>query len=191
MNFSLIYYDVACYVVALCIFIVVGVGVILVWGITPLGVVSFGGDSQVVELSWTLVPTVVVLVLSVLNINYITDGLEDLADDCVGVVGHQWYWSYDWGGGNEFDSIVCSDKFVVDKPLRLYDNRAYRFFITSFDVIHSFSLPTLGLKVDAIPGRVNQMLFIPQRVGIFTGYCTELCGVGHAFMPVVVEVLHA
>nr|YP_009415157.1 cytochrome c oxidase subunit 2 [Atractolytocestus huronensis]ASL24622.1 cytochrome c oxidase subunit 2 [Atractolytocestus huronensis] len=189
MNISLIYYDVVCYVVALCILISILVLLALAWDILGVGVISFGGDNQVVELCWTIIPTSVVLVLAILNINYISDGLDGLADECVGVVGHQWYWSYGIGS-QEFDSISCKDGLIVDKPLRLYLGRAYRFFVTSFDVIHSFALPTLGLKVDAIPGRVNQLFFIPERVGVFTGYCSELCGAGHAYMPVVVEVLH-
>nr|WCL38750.1 cytochrome c oxidase subunit 2 [Caryophyllaeus brachycollis] len=179
MNFSLIYYDVICYVVALCIFISILVLFLLVWNSTGVGVNSFGGDNQTIELGWTIIPTIVVLILSVLNSNYITDGQEDYPDVSIGVIGHQWYWSYD-RLSQSFDSIVCKDSFVVDKPLQLYEGTAYRFFVTSYDVIHSFALPTLGLKVDAIPGRVNQLFFIPVRLGIFTGYCSELCGAGHA-----------
>nr|YP_009370873.1 cytochrome c oxidase subunit II [Khawia sinensis]ALK26537.1 cytochrome c oxidase subunit II [Khawia sinensis] len=188
MNFSLIYYDVVCYIIALCFFISALVLFLLVWDISGPGVAWFGGDNQVVELGWTIVPTVVVIVLSILNSNYITDGMDDHPDVSIGVVGHQWYWSYD-RLGNSFDSIITKDAFVVDKPLQLFEGVAYRFFVTSFDVIHSFALPTLGLKVDAVPGRVNQLFFIPVRLGVFTGYCSELCGAGHAYMPIVVEVL--
>nr|YP_009544217.1 cytochrome c oxidase subunit II [Parabreviscolex niepini]AYO27343.1 cytochrome c oxidase subunit 2 [Parabreviscolex niepini] len=188
MNFFLIYYDVICYTIALCIFISVLVLFLLIWNIFSSGVVSFGGDCQPIEFGWTLIPTAVVLILSAMNTNFITDGLDDLPDEYVGVVGHQWYWSYEVDG-QEFDSMVCGDSFIVDKPLRLYCGRAYRFFVTSYDVIHSFALPTLGLKVDAIPGRVNQLFFIPDRFGVFTGYCSELCGAGHGYMPIVIEVI--
>nr|ASL24610.1 cytochrome c oxidase subunit 2 [Khawia sinensis] len=189
MNFSLIYYDVVCYTIALCFFISALVVFLLIWNTGGAGVWGFGSDNQVVELGWTIVPTIVVLILSVLNSNYITDGLDDHPDMTIGVVGHQWYWSYDHLT-QSFDSIVGKDSFVVDKPLQLFEGIAYRFFVTSYDVIHSFALPTLGLKVDAVPGRVNQLFFIPVRLGVFTGYCSELCGAGHAYMPIVLEVLH-
>jgi len=77
----------------------------------------------------------------------------------------------------------------VDKPLRLYYGTPCHFLVTSADVIHSFSVPDACMKVDAIPGRVKEYIFFPDRMGIFTGYCTELCGAGHAYMPVVMEVL--
>jgi len=77
----------------------------------------------------------------------------------------------------------------VDKPLRLFFQSPCNILVTSADVIHSFSIPDLGIKVDAIPGRINQNYLFPDRMGIFSGYCTELCGAGHAYMPVVLEVL--
>lgn len=77
----------------------------------------------------------------------------------------------------------------VDKPLRLDYLVPQCLLITSADVIHSFSVPTLSLKCDAVPGRVNQITFTPDRLGVFVGYCRELCGAGHAYMPIVVEVV--
>lgn len=77
----------------------------------------------------------------------------------------------------------------VDKPLRLGYNVPTCLYVTSADVIHSFALPSFGLKMDCVPGRINQILFCPDRVGVFVGYCSELCGAGHAYMPVVAEVI--
>lgn len=77
----------------------------------------------------------------------------------------------------------------VDKPVHIFYKNPVTFLVTSSDVIHSFSLPEIGLKIDAIPGRINQVSYYPDRLGIFVGYCTELCGAGHAYMPVVMEVL--
>jgi cytochrome c oxidase subunit 2 len=77
----------------------------------------------------------------------------------------------------------------VDKPLRLRVNTPYHLLVTSADVIHSFALPEYNLKVDGIPGRINQIYFCPERLGVFVGYCRELCGAGHAYMPIVVEVV--
>jgi len=77
----------------------------------------------------------------------------------------------------------------VDKPLRLFYGDPCHFLVTSADVIHSFRVPDACMKVDAIPGRVKEYIYFPDRMGILTGYCTELCGAGHAYMPVVLEVL--
>lgn len=77
----------------------------------------------------------------------------------------------------------------VDKPLRVYSDTPYKISITSRDVIHSFVLPVVNLKVDAIPGRLNKTFFCMNHVGVFVGYCRELCGAGHAYMPIVVEAV--
>lgn len=88
-----------------------------------------------------------------------------------------------------YDSLMADFIDSVDKPLRLTYKVSTCVLVTSSDVIHSFALPELNLKVDAIPGRVNQTLFYPDRLGTFVGYCRELCGAGHAYMPIVVEVV--
>lgn len=89
----------------------------------------------------------------------------------------------------EYDSVMLDFLDVVDKPFRLCLHRYYTLAVTSADVIHSFSVPDFNLKLDAIPGRINQMRFCPDRLGSFVGYCTELCGAGHGYMPVVLEVV--
>lgn len=78
---------------------------------------------------------------------------------------------------------------VVDNPMSVVYGYPCRLLITSSDVIHSFSVPDLGIKLDAIPGRVNQFSFTPDRLGSFVGYCSEICGTGHSYMPIVVEVI--
>lgn len=106
------------------------------------------------------------------------------------VVGRQWYWSYDIEGGDgQFDSLILDFVKSVDKPLRLELGQGYRFLVTSSDVLHSFAVTRLGLKVDAIPGRINQAYFMPVKLGVYAGYCRELCGAGHAYMPIVVEIV--
>ena len=77
----------------------------------------------------------------------------------------------------------------VDKPLRVAYGTPCKFLVTSVDVIHSFSLPDFAIKLDAIPGRLTSQLFLPDRCGIFVGYCRELCGAGHAYMPIVMEIV--
>lgn len=77
----------------------------------------------------------------------------------------------------------------VDKPMQLEQGNYYRLLVASEDVIHGFSVPDLGIKIDAIPGRLNSVVFFADRFGVFVGYCTELCGVGHGYMPVVIEIV--
>lgn len=78
----------------------------------------------------------------------------------------------------------------VDKPLRLEFKHIYSFLVTSGDVLHSISVPDFNIKMDAVPGRINQFQLVPERLGVFVGYCRELCGAGHAYMPIVVEVVN-
>nr|UFQ89104.1 cytochrome c oxidase subunit II [Dollfusiella sp. MZUSP 7992] len=189
MNFSVFYYDIVCYVVALCTFIVLFVFFMLYWNCFSGGSVNFGADNQVVELTWTVIPTLIVLVLCALNVNFITSGLDCYSDETVKITGYQWYWSYEYSEG-VYDSIVCKDGFQVDKPMRLFYGVSYRLLVTAYDVIHSFAVPDLSLKIDAVPGRINQIYFIPDRYGVFIGYCSELCGANHSLMPIVIEVVN-
>nr|UFQ89056.1 cytochrome c oxidase subunit II [Serendip sp. MZUSP 7987] len=188
MNFSIIYYDIVCYIVAVCVFILCFVYFMLCWSYFSGGTVNLGSDNQTVELVWTVIPTIIVLVLCSLNVNFITSGLDCLSESTIKIVGHQWYWSYDYADGS-YDSFICKDGFQVDKPLRLVYGVPYHLIVTSADVIHSFSVPALNLKVDAIPGRLNHAFLSPTYFGTFLGYCTELCGAGHSYMPIVVEVV--
>lgn len=145
-------------------------------------------DSQSVELTWTILPTFIVLILCALNVKFIVGDLGCLTKRTVKVVGHQWYWSYEFNDGG-YNSYVTSNGFLVDKPLRLKYGVPYNLIVTSVDVIHSFSVPSLKLKMDAIPGRLNHLFFCPSQHGSFIGYCAELCGVNHSIMPIVIEVV--
>nr|BAV82536.1 cytochrome c oxidase subunit II [Mesocestoides corti]BBB87254.1 cytochrome c oxidase subunit 2 [Mesocestoides vogae] len=189
MNLSLLYYDIVCYIIAVCIFIICFVYFMIYWNTSSNGSVNCGSDNQSVELLWTIIPTFVVLVLCALNVNFITSGLDCLSIETVKIIGHQWYWSYDYNGGGNYDSFICDDVFNVDKPLRLIYGLPYHLVVTSADVIHSFSVPSLNLKMDAIPGRLNHLFFSPSQHGVFLGYCAELCGVNHSVMPIVIEVV--
>nr|AWD27329.1 cytochrome c oxidase subunit 2 [Echinococcus granulosus] len=189
MNLSLLYYDIVCYIVAVCVFIVCFVCVLLCWNVVfGVGTVNFGSENQIIELVWTVIPTVVVLVLCALNVNFITSDLDCFSSETIKVVGHQWYWTYEYFGGG-YDSFPIGDYFVVDKPLRMVYGVPYHLVVTSSDVIHSFSVPSLNLKMDAVPGRLNHLFFCPSQHGSFVGYCAELCGVNHSVMPIVVEVV--
>jgi heme/copper-type cytochrome/quinol oxidase subunit 2 len=127
------------------------------------------------------------------------------------VVGNQWYWSYQSASINfikknkeiiyldySYDSIIINELDLIKGSKRLLEtdttlvlpyNVVIRFLITSADVLHAWAVPEFGIKVDAIPGRLNQAIAVPKNLGIFYGQCSELCGVSHGFMPIVVNVI--
>nr|YP_010872792.1 cytochrome c oxidase subunit II [Laemobothrion atrum]WGU50356.1 cytochrome c oxidase subunit 2 [Laemobothrion atrum] len=150
------------------------------------------------EVVWTCVPAIVLLVIGLpsLKILYL---MESMINPCMTIkaVGHQWYWSYEYPqkGGVEFDSYMTPPQGGDDSRLYDVDNRvvtvkdtAVRVLCSSTDVIHSWTVPALGVKVDANPGRLNQCVVEPTRYGVFYGQCSEVCGALHAFMPIAVEV---
>jgi cytochrome c oxidase subunit 2 len=115
------------------------------------------------------------------------------------VVGHQWYWSYEYPDqGIAFDSNIMPDSklaagqprlLMVDNPLVVPVNKVVRVQTTGADVIHSWALPSFGVKKDAIPGRLNETWFKAEKEGIYFGQCSELCGKGHGFMPIMIYVV--
>ena len=123
----------------------------------------------------------------------------------VKAAGHQWYWSYEYsdflnedGESIEFDSYMVPESDLADGQLRLLDvdnnvvvpvDTNIRFIVTGQDVIHSFAVPSLGIKIDGVPGRLNQTSVIIEREGLFYGQCSELCGILHGFMPICVEAV--
>lgn len=137
-----------------------------------------------------MVPTLLVGWLCFLKLQCLGCEAYRSVEGVVKVIGRQWYWSYEIRGQERsYDSFMLDFINRVDKPLRLGFNLPVCLLVTSSDVIHSFSLPSFNLKMDAVPGRINQVFFCPDRVGVFVGYCRELCGAGHAYMPIVVEVV--
>jgi cytochrome c oxidase subunit 2 len=122
------------------------------------------------------------------------------ADMTIKVVGSQWYWTYSYPDhdGIEFDSYMIQEADLKPGQLRLLevDNRiivpegaTIKFLITAADVLHSFSVPSLGLKTDAVPGRTNEAWTRIDKKGVYYGQCSELCGVNHGFMPIAIEVV--
>nr|UEN67864.1 cytochrome c oxidase subunit II [Rhabdosynochus viridisi] len=186
---NILYLDIVNYISLLCIFIVIFVlFVVLGLVLNVGGVGGIDSESSFLELLWTIVPTFGVLGLCIFNVNFVLHEVEGEVNNSSKIVGRQWYWSYE-NGGESYDSYMLQLVNNVDNPLVLNYGEVNRLLITSSDVIHSFSVPSLGLKMDAIPGRVNSIVFIPDRVGIFVGYCSELCGVGHSYMPIIVEIV--
>nr|YP_010528197.1 cytochrome c oxidase subunit II [Echinoparyphium aconiatum]UXW64391.1 cytochrome c oxidase subunit II [Echinoparyphium aconiatum] len=194
MVFSLnvLYLDLVSYIVIICSFIPVWVFVVLGWQLFNSDTIaSHNNESDVAEFFWTVFPTAAVALLCFYNLNCISYDMLDVACKTIKVVGRQWYWTYECECDNEgeYDSVMSDFVIGVDKPLRMTANDYHRFLVTSSDVIHSFAIPEFNIKLDAIPGRLNYSMYCPSHFGIFIGYCTELCGAGHAYMPIVVEVV--
>lgn len=156
----------------------------------------------VIEIVWTCIPAIVLMIVAVPSFTLLY-AVEEVVEPSVTVkvVGHQWYWSYEYsdfedGEGLEFDSYMIAEEDLVFGELRLLevDNRLIlpieshiRLIVTSADVLHSFAVPSFGLKIDACPGRLNEVSTFIKRAGVYYGQCSELCGVNHAFMPICVE----
>nr|UCP07180.1 cytochrome c oxidase subunit II [Zhangixalus dugritei] len=158
-------------------------------------------DAQEIEMVWTIMPAIILIVIALpsLRILYLMDEINN-PDITIKTVGHQWYWSYEY---SDFDNIAFDSYMIPTEELnpgsfRLLevDNRMVvpigtttRTLITADDVLHSWALPSLGIKTDAIPGRLNQASLLVAHVGIYYGQCSEICGANHSFMPIVVEAL--
>lgn len=165
-------------------------------------------ESQIIERIWTIIPAIILIQIAMpsLLLLYILDESIDRSLT-LKVIGHQWYWSYEysdiWSISNntilEFDSYIIPSNELENNIFRLLDvdnrtvipfNVHVRILISSADVLHSWTVPSLGVKADAIPGRLNQVKFISQRPGIFFGQCSEICGANHRFMPIVIEIIN-
>ena len=153
-------------------------------------------EGQEIETIWTILPAILLLFIAFPSIK-ILYLIEDTKDPrlTVKVIGHQWYWSYE----HSTLEPLTVDRFMAPSldarliettlPLVVPANTSIRVIVTSADVIHSWAVPALGLKVDAIPARLNQTFFIAKRLGPFVGQCSEICGVNHSFIPILVSVL--
>jgi cytochrome c oxidase subunit 2 len=159
-----------------------------------------------IEVVWTITPALILVLIAFpsFKLIYLIDEVIDAAIT-IKVVGHQWYWSYEYsdyanqdGQTIEFDSYIIPTSDLEEGDLRLLEvdnqlvvptNTHVRCVLTSADVIHCWAVPSLGVKLDCIPGRLNQTSFLANREGIFYGQCSEICGANHAFMPIVVKAV--
>ena len=150
---------------------------------------------HVVERVWTVLPIVVLvfLIYPSVYLLYLVD--EERVDFLctLKIVGHQWYWRYKIDGllWYEFDSYIDRERLIrmidVDNRVVVPSKEYIRVLVTSSDVLHSWALPSLGVKIDAIPGRLNQFIFIIMINRVIYGQCREICGVNHSFIPIVLE----
>nr|AOY39645.1 cytochrome c oxidase subunit 2 [Scolytinae sp. BMNH 1040052] len=156
-------------------------------------------EGQLIETIWTILPAVVLMFIALpsLRLLYILDEtLNPIIT--IKMIAHQWYWSYEYSDYKkiEFDSYMIPIKDSLKFNFRLLDvnnrlvapfNTQIRTLVTSADVIHSWAMPSLGVKIDGTPGRLNQSNFTVNRSGLFFGQCSEICGANHSFMPIVLE----
>lgn len=156
-------------------------------------------EGQTIELIWTVLPaiTLIFIALPSLRLIYILDETNNPIIT-IKTIGHQWYWSYEYSDFKniEFDSYIIPSQEIEKFNFRLLDvdNRIIfpyssqiRILVTSADVIHSWTIPSLGVKIDATPGRLNQVRFNSNRSRILYGQCSEICGANHRFIPIVAE----
>nr|ADN11985.1 Cytochrome c Oxidase Subunit 2 [Heteronotia binoei] len=156
-------------------------------------------DAQLVETVWTILPAIILVLIALpsLRILYLMDEVNN-PHLTIKAVGHQWYWSYEYTDYENlmFDAYMTPTQDLLPGTLRLLEvdhhmvvptNSPTRMLISAEDVLHSWALPSLGIKTDAIPGRLNQTTFTATRPGLFYGQCSEICGSNHSFMPIVVE----
>ena len=198
-------------------YFMVGIGTFVFWLLT-LCIVLFKQKEDVpassdkidnfthstsLEIIWTLVPAVILMLIAIPSfaLLYSMDELLDPAFTFK-TIAHQWYWSYEYsnhyGVHFQFDSYMLEESALPVGGLRLLevDNRVLlpeqnyiRFLVTSADVLHSWAVPSFGIKLDACPGRLNQTSLYINREGTFYGQCSEICGINHGFMPIVVTSL--
>ena len=158
--------------------------------------------NTLIEVAWTLIPVLILVAIAVPSFRLLFLELDvPKADLTIKATGKQWYWSYTYpdNGKFEFDSLLACDEtrkkcteprlLTVDNEIVVPVNKVVRVQTIGADVIHSFAVPAFGIKIDAIPGRLNETWFKAEKVGVYYGQCSELCGKDHAYMPIAVRVV--
>nr|UPX88397.1 cytochrome c oxidase subunit II [Nephrotoma quadrifaria] len=156
-------------------------------------------SGQLIEIIWTILPAIILVFIAMpsLRLLYLMDEIYN-PSITLKTIGHQWYWSYEFSDFNklEFDSYMIPTTDLKLEEFRLLDvdnrvvlplNTQIRILVSAADVLHSWTIPALGVKIDATPGRLNQTSFLINRPGLFYGQCSEICGANHSFMPIVIE----
>nr|AEV56634.1 cytochrome c oxidase subunit II [Stenopirates sp. NKU01] len=158
-------------------------------------------ENQLIEIIWTMLPMIMLIFIALpsLKILYLMDEIKN-PNLTIKAMGHQWYWSYEYSDFKNinFDSYMNKNNELYMNEFRLLDvdnriilptNVQIRILITSMDVIHSWTIPMLGIKMDAIPGRLNQTTMFIKKSTIMYGQCSEICGTNHSFMPIMIEAI--
>ena len=189
--------------IILITFFVMGLMVYVIWRFNEKRnpVSSATTHNTVIEVLWTVIPVIILIGVAIPSFRLLY--LEDVvpkADMIVKAIGHQWYWTYEYPDHGKFsyDSVMIPEKDLKPGQLRLLEvdnrivvpiNKTVRVIVTADDVIHAWAVPAFGVKIDAVPGRLNETWFRAERLGIYYGQCSELCGTNHGFMPIRVDVV--
>jgi len=191
------------FITAICVFVLF----LLIWIMVRYNgrtnpVPSKTTHNTTLEVIWTVIPVAILIAIAIpsFRILYFEDTIPK-ADLTIKAIGKQWYWTYEYPdqGNLTFDALMLADDkakaageprlLASDNHVVVPVNKVVRVITTGADVIHSWSLPAFGVKMDAVPGRINETWFKADREGVFYGQCSELCGARHAFMPIAVEVV--
>nr|YP_011010474.1 cytochrome c oxidase subunit 2 [Halobates flaviventris]WPW47102.1 cytochrome c oxidase subunit 2 [Halobates flaviventris] len=159
-------------------------------------------ENQMIEIIWTIIPAMILILIALpsLRILYMMDETKN-PTLTIKAIGHQWYWSYEYSDFKniEFESYMKPESEIEMNEFRLLEtdnrimlpmNNQIRIIVTATDVLHSWTIPSLGIKIDAIPGRLNQGSMFINRPGIMYGQCSEICGANHSFMPIMIESMN-
>nr|ANC65494.1 cytochrome c oxidase subunit 2 [Hirudo verbana] len=187
------------YMVLTMLLVLSVIGYVLILLITNKFTDRYTLEAHEIETIWTIVPALILIMMAIpsIQILYMIDEVID-PKLTIKAIGHQWYWSYQYGDFPyiSFDSYMLpeEDLKIGDYRLLEVDNRLIlpmlqeiRMVISSADVIHSWTVPSLGVKLDAVPGRLNQISMYMLKSGVYYGQCSEICGVNHSFMPISIE----
>ena len=171
---------------------------------TQNSISSLSAHGTFIEIIWTTTPALILLIIAIPSFSLLY-AMDEIISPAITIktLGHQWYWSYEYSDyTNESNEFLTFDSYMVPEDelkigeLRLLEvdnhvvvptNTHIRIIVSAADVLHSWAIPSLGIKCDAIPGRLNQTSMFIKREGIFYGQCSEICGVNHGFMPIVIE----
>ncbi len=159
--------------------------------------------NTLLEVAWTVIPILILVAVAIPSFKLLYfDRIIPKVDMTIKATGHQWYWTFEYQDeetkGIEFDAVMLEDDelkpgqprlLAVDNNIVVPVNKVVRVVVTASDVIHAFAMPAFGVKIDAIPGRLNEAWFKATKTGTFYGQCSELCGIRHAFMPLAIKVV--
>jgi cytochrome c oxidase subunit 2 len=189
---------------AICIFVLALIVVIVTrFNERANPVPSRTTHNTLLEVAWTIVPVLILVAIAIPSFRLLRQQLiTPPADMVVKVTGYSWYWGYEYpadqGGGFKFDSNMVDPKdlkqgqprlLTVDNEMVVPVGKTVKVQVTAADVLHSFAMPSFGIKVDAIPGRLNETWFRAEAEGTYHGQCSELCGNGHPYMPITIRVV--
>jgi len=159
---------------------------------------KFLSEGQQIETIWTLFPVILLLFIAFPSLKtlYLIEDTKH-PQISIKIMGHQWFWSSEFSKNKKIEdneTEIFIENSHISRLLKTTDitkiptQSSTRFIISSADVIHSWAVPSLGVKVDALPGRINQVFVTPKRIGLFLGQCSEICGANHSFIPIVLQV---